>query len=338
MPGPTRRGAAATTALAVLPVLGARCPAAAQGAAQGVAAAPWPTRPVTMIVTYAAGGSADTLARLIGPVLAEALGQPVVIENRPGGGGTVGSTAVARAAPDGYTIQIGAVSTHAIAKQLFGARLPYDPQGSFTPIGQILRQPNLLLLGNHIPPRTVVEFVAWGKGQRSVLYGTAGVGSSPHLVGAMIGDVYGIRMEMVPYRGSGQALADLLAGQVHAVVDNIVTAAPLAQDGRAKAAAVSSIERSSMMPQVPSFAESGAPGFDLVSWQALYGPARLPEPITHRLSDALRQVVGDPAVRRRLVETGCEPAFSTPEQLAALMAEEIPKWSRLVQISGATAD
>jgi tripartite-type tricarboxylate transporter receptor subunit TctC len=307
--------------------------------ARGAAAqAEWPTRPVTLVVTYAPGGSADVLARLIAPIMAQRLGQPVVVENRAGGGGNVGSDFVARAAPDGHTIQIGAVSTHAINRELFGTRLPFDPQRSFTPITLLVRQPNLVLIGNRLPARNVAEFVAWARTQPSVSYGTAGVGSSNHLTGALIGDVFGLRMELVPYRSGGQALTDLIAGNVPVVIDNLVTAAPLAQDGRARAIAVTSAERSPLLPEVPSFAESGAPGFDLVSWQALFGPAGIPAPIVTRLNAAAHAALADPAVRQRLAEGGSTPAPGSPDQLAAYMAEEIPKWARLVRISGARAE
>jgi tripartite-type tricarboxylate transporter receptor subunit TctC len=311
-------------------VAGAARPAAAQSN--------WPTRPITLVVTYAPGGSADVLARLIAPIMAQELGQPVVVENRAGAGGNVGSELVARAAPDGYTIQIGAASTHAINKELFGARLPFDPQRSFTPITLLSRQPNLVLVNNSVPARSVAEFVAWGKAQPSVSYGTAGVGSTNHLTGALIGDVFGIRMELVPYRSGGQALTDLIAGNVPVVIDNIVTAAPLAVDGRARAIAVTSADRSPLLPQVPTFAESGAPGFDLVSWQALFGPAGLPGPIVMRLNRAARAALADPTVRQRLIDGGSTPAPSSPEELGAYMAEEIPKWARLVRISGAKVE
>jgi tripartite-type tricarboxylate transporter receptor subunit TctC len=300
----------------------------------------WPVRPITLIVTYAPGGSADVLARLLAPAMAEALGQSVVVENRAGGGGNVGSEALARAAPDGHTVGIGAVSTHAINKALFGARLPFDPERSFTPISLILTQPNLLLVNNAVPARSVAEFVAWARVRPGdgVLFGTAGVGSSNHLTGALVAEAFGIRMEHVPYRSGGLALADLMAGNVQAVIDNIVTAAPLARDGRARAIAVTSAARSPLLPDVPSFAESGAPGFDLVSWQALYGPAGLPAPIVGRLNAALRHALRDGTVRARLIEGGAEPVGSSPAELAAFMAQEIPKWGRLVRISGATAD
>ena len=305
---------------------------------QATAQAAWPTRPISLVVTYAPGGSADVLARLIAPLMAQRLGQPVVVENRAGAGGNVGSDYVARAAPDGYVIQVGAASTHAINKELFGSRLPFDPQRSFTPITLLSRQPNLVLVGNGVSARSVAEFVAWGRTQPSVPYGTAGVGSTNHLTGALIGDVFGLTMQLVPYRSGGQALSDLMAGNVPVVIDNIVTAAALALDGRARAIAVTSAERSPLLPQTPTFAESGAPGFDLVSWQALFGPAGLPPAIVARLNAAARAALTDPTIRQRLIEGGSTPAPGSPEDLAALMAEEIPKWGRLVRLSGATVD
>ncbi len=302
------------------------------------AQARWPTRPITFIVTYAPGGSADLLARALAPVMADALGQPVVVENRAGAGGNVGSAVLARAAPDGYTIGMGATGSHAINKALFGARLPYDPQTSFTPISLIQRQPNLVLMSNAVPARTVAEFVAWAKTGQGVQFATSGVGSSPHLTGALVADSFGIRMEHVPYRSGGEALTALAAGQVSVVIDNIITAAQLAKDGRAKALAVSSAHRSALLPDVPTFAESGAPGFDLVSWQALFGPAALPSDIAAKLGDALRQALRSPTVDRLLRDGGAEPVGGSPQELAAFLAEEIPKWGRLVRLSGATVD
>lgn len=296
----------------------------------------WPSRRISFIVTYAPGGSADLLARVLAPPMAELLGQPLVVENRAGAGGNIGSAVLARAAADGYTIGMGATGSHAINKALFGSSLPYDPQASFTPISLIQKQPNLVLLGNAVPARSIAEFVAWAKTQSGVQFGTSGVGSSPHLTGAMVGDAFGIAMEHVPYRSGSEALNALLAGQVPVVIDNIITAAQFALNGRARALAVSSVTRSALLPMVPSFSESGAPDFDLVSWQALFGPAGLPGPIVARLGDALRQALRTPAVDRLLREGGAEPIGSTPEALAAFLAEEIPKWGRLVRLSGAT--
>jgi tripartite-type tricarboxylate transporter receptor subunit TctC len=314
-------------------VLATPLPAAAEAQEQR-----WPSRPITFIVTYAPGGSADLLARALAPPMGEVLGQPVVVENRPGAGGNVGSTILARAAPDGYTIGMGATGSHAINKALFGPRLPYDPERSFTPISLIQRQPNLALLSNAVPARDVPGFVAWAKTERSVLYATSGVGSSPHLTGALVAESFGLRMEHVPYRSGGEALTALQAGQVHMVFDNIITAAQLALSGRARALAVSSAHRSALLPEVPSFAEAGAPGFDLVSWQALYGPAGLPPEIAARLGDALRAALRTPVVDRLLREGGSEPIGGSGAELAAFVAEEIPKWGRLVRLSGATVD
>ncbi len=319
--------------------LGGMAAAALLGAPMGARAQDrWPSRPITFIVTYAPGGSADLLARALAPAMSEFLGQPVVVENRPGAGGNVGSAVLARAAPDGHTIGMGATSSHAINKALFGARLPYDPQRSFTPISLIQRQPNLALLGNAVPARSVAEFVAWAKAGSGVMFGTSGVGSSPHLTGALVAETFGIRMEHVPYRSGGEALTALMAGQVHMVIDNIITAAQLATSGRARALAVSSAHRSALLPEVPTFAESGAPGFDLVSWQALYGPAGLPPEIAARLGDALRHALRTPTVDRLLRDGGSEPIGSSAAELAEFMAAEIPKWGRLVRLSGASVD
>ena len=261
-----------------------------------------PSKPVKLIVTYAPGGSADVLARLMQEPMSRSLGVPIVIENRPGGGGNVGAAALAHAEPDGHTIGIGAVSTHAINPALFGAKLPFRVPDDFTP------------------------------------FGTAGVGSSNHLTGELINLRYGIRMTHTPYKSGGQALNDLMGNHVKIVIDNITTAAVLANNNQARAIAVSTRKRAAILPDVPTFDESGAPGFDLSSWQGLFGPRGLPAPILLRLHDALLATLADPTVRTRLHELGSEPVGSTPDEFLAYIRQELPKGGELVKNSGATID
>ena len=297
-----------------------------------------PNKPIKLIVTYAPGGSADVLARLMQDPMSKSLGVPIVIENRAGGGGNVGAAALAHAEPDGYTIGIGAVSTHAINPALFGAKLPFRVPDNFTPIGQILSQPNVLLVSLDTPVRTPAEFVAWMKSNPGTSFGTAGVGSSNHLTGELINLRYGIRMTHTPYKSGGQALNDLMGNHVKIVIDNITTAAVLANNNQARAIAVSTRKRAAILPDVPTFDESGAPGFDLSSWQGLFGPRGLPAPILLRLHDALLATLADPTVRTRLHELGSEPVGSTPDEFLAYIRQELPKWGELVKNSGATID
>ena len=297
-----------------------------------------PNKPIRLIVTYAPGGSADVLARLMQDPMSKSLGVPIVIENRAGGGGNIGAAAVAHAEPDGYTIGIGAVSTHAINPTLFGAKLPFRVPDDFTPIGQILSQPNVLLVSLDIPVKTPAEFVAWMNANPGTSFGTAGVGSSNHLTGELVNLRYGIKMTHTPYKSGGQALNDLIGNHVKIVIDNITTAAVVAKNNQARAIAVSTLKRAAILPDTPTFDESGAPGFELSSWQGLFGPRGLPVAVLQRLHAALITALADPTVRTRLHELGSEPVGSTPEQFLAYIEQELPKWGELVRISGATID
>lgn len=297
-----------------------------------------PAKPIRLIVTYAPGGSADVLARLLQVPLAKALGVPVVVENRAGAGGNIGSLAIAKAEPDGHTIGIGAVSTHAINPALFGERLQFRVPQDFTPIGQILFQPNVVIVHPSVPANSVREFVAWLKANPGQAFGTAGVGSSNHLTGELVNLRFGVKMQHTPYKSGGLALSDLMAGHIKIVVDNITTAALLVKEGKARAIAVSTARRSSILPQTPTFDESGAAGFDLSSWQGLFGPANLPRPVVRRLNSELVKALADPLVKQRLGEFGSEIAAGTPEEFLALILKELPKWAELVKASGATVE
>jgi tripartite-type tricarboxylate transporter receptor subunit TctC len=294
-----------------------------------------PTKPVKLIVTYAPGGSADVLARLLQEPLTKSLGQAVVVENRAGGGGNVGSQFIARAEPDGHTIGIGAVSTHAINPALFREKLPFRVPQDFTSIGQILFQPNVVLVHPSVPARSVPEFIAWLKQNPGTPFGSAGIGSSNHLTGELVNMRYGVNLQHAPYKSGGLALQDLMAGHIKVVVDNITTAARLAKDGKAHAIAVSTARRSSILPDTPTFAEAGAPGFDLGSWQGLFGPAGLPKPIVDRWQAAMRAALADPIVRERLAGFGAEIAPSSPEEFSAFIVSELKKWEEIVRVSGA---
>lgn len=297
-----------------------------------------PNKPIQLIVTYAPGGSADVLARLLQEPMSKALGVPIVVVNRAGAGGNIGAEALARAEPDGYTIGIGAASTHAINPTLFGAKLPFRVPQDFTPIGQILSQPNVLLVNPNVPAKTPAEFIAWLKANPGTAFGTAGVGSTPHLTGELVNLRYGVKMTHVPYRSGGLALNDLIGGHIKIVVDNITTAAPLAKNGQARAIAVSTLKRAAILPDTPTFDESGAPGFDLSSWQGLFGPPNLPPPVLQRLHTALLAALADPTVKARLIEFGSEPVGSSPAEFLTFINHELKKWGDLVKVSGAKVD
>ena len=295
-----------------------------------------PNKPIKLIVTYAPGGSADVLARLMQDPMSKSLGVPIVVENHAGAGGNIGSQAIARAEPDGYTIGIGAASTHAINPTLFGSKLPFRVPQDFTAIGQILSQPNVLLVSLDTPVKTPVEFVAWQKANSGTAFGTAGVGSTNHLTGELINLRYGIKMAHTPYKSGGQALNDLMGGHIKIVVDNITTAAVLAKNGQARAVAVSTLKRAAILPDTPTFDESGAPGFELSSWQGLFGPPSLPSPVLKRLHEAMMAALANPTVKARLIEFGSEPVGSSPEEFRAYINQELKKWGDLVKVSGAS--
>ena len=297
-----------------------------------------PSKPIKLIVTYAPGGSADVLARLMQDPMSKSLGVPIVVENHAGAGGNIGSQAIARAEPDGYTIGIGAASTHAINPTLFGSKLPFRVPQDFTAIGQILSQPNVLLVSLDTPVKTPVEFVAWQKANPGTAFGTAGVGSTNHLTGELINLRYGIKMAHTPYKSGGQALNDLMGGHIKIVVDNITTAAVLAKNGQARAVAVSTSQRAAILPDTPTFDEFGAPGFELSSWQGLFGPPTLPSPVLKRLHDAMLAALSNPTVKARLIEFGSEPVGSSPEEFRAYINQELKKWGDLVKVSGATVE
>lgn len=293
-----------------------------------------PVKPIKLIVTYAPGGSADVLARLLQGPLGDELGTSIVVENRAGGAGNLGSEAIARAVPDGYTVGIGAVSTHAINPALFGAKLPFKVPDDFTSISEILWQPNVLIVHPSVPAINMRELVEWLKKNPGEAFGSAGVGTSNHLTGELVNLRYGVKLAHTPYKSGGLALNDLMAGHIRVVIDNITTAAPLVQEGKARAIAVSTAKRSSRLPEVGTFAEQGAPGFDLSSWQGLFGPASLPAPVVRRLHAALVKALQTPVVRDRLHEFGSEIVASSPEEFLAFIRSELPKWAELVAAAG----
>jgi len=297
-----------------------------------------PNKPIKLIVTYAPGGSADVLARVMQDPMSRSLGVPIVVENHAGAGGNIGSQAIARAEPDGYTIGIGAASTHAINPALFGAKLPFRVPQDFTAIGQVLSQPNVLLVSLDTPAKTPAEFVAWQKANPGTAFGTAGIGSTNHLTGELINLRYGIKMAHTPYKSGVQALNDLMGGHIKIVVDNITTAAVLAKNGQARAIAVSTLKRAAILPDTPTFDESGAPGFELSSWQGLFGPPGLPAPVLKRLHEAMLVALANPTVKARLIEFGSEPVGSSPQEYLTYINQELKKWGDLVKVSGATVD
>ena len=307
--------------------------------AAGVAGAQsWPAKPIRWIVPFAPGGTTDILARTISDKLTIALGKPVIVENNPGAGGGVGAVQTAKAAPDGYTIMGGTISTHAINASLYKT-LPYDPVKDFTPITLIERVPNLLVVNPDVPAKNVKELIALMKANPSkYTFASSGNGTSQHLSGELFKSMAGVDMQHIPYKGSPAALQDVVSGQVTMTFDNITTAWPLAKAGKLRALAVTTAKRSPIAPDVPTLAEAGLAGYEIGSWQGVFAPAGTPVDVVKRLNAEIVKIINMPDVREKLVGLGAEPVGNTPDEFAALVKSEVVKWAAVVKQSGARVD
>jgi tripartite-type tricarboxylate transporter receptor subunit TctC len=306
--------------------------------ASGVHAQAWPTKPIKWVVPFAPGGTTDILARTIGDKLAIALGQPVIIENKPGAGGGVGADYTAKAPADGYTIMGGTISTHAINASLYKS-LPYDPVKDFAPITLIARVPNMLVVNPDVPAKNVAELIALMKASPAkYTFASSGNGTSQHLSGELFKTMAGVEMQHIPYKGSPPALQDVVGGQVTMTFDNITTAWPLAKGGKLRALAVTTAKRSSVAPEVPTLAESGLAGYEVGSWQGVFAPAGTPPEIVKRLNAEIVKIIRMPDVNDKLTALGAEPVGNTPEEFGALVRAEVGKWADVVKKSGAKVD
>ena len=302
------------------------------------AAQSWPNKPIRYIVPFAAGGTTDILARTISEKLTVALGQPVIVEKKPSAGGGVGAAEVAKAPPDGYTIMGGTISTHAINATLYSS-LPYDPVKDFVAITLIARVPNMLVVNNDIPAKNVAELIALMKANPGKWnFASSGNGTSQHLSGELFKGMANVQMQHIPYKGSPPALTDVMGGQVSMTFDNITTAWTLAKAGKLKALAVTTAKRSPIAPDVPTLAESGLPGYEIGSWQGVFGPAGIPPEIVKRLNTEIVKIINAPDVQKKLVELGAEPVANSPEEFAAFVKTEVVKWGDVVKKSGAKVD
>jgi len=298
----------------------------------------WPAKPIRYVVPFAAGGSTDILGRIISEKLAVALGVPVVVDNKPGAGGGVGAAEVAKAAPDGYTIMGGTISTHAINASLYSS-LPYDPVKDFVPITLIARVPNMLVVNNDIPAKNVAELIKLMKANPGKWsFASSGNGTSQHLSGELFKGMAGVEMQHIPYKGSPPALNDVMGGQVSMTFDNITTAWALAKGGKLRALAVTTASRSPVAPDVPTLAESGLPGYEIGSWQGVFAPAGTPPDIVKRLNAEIVKIIKSPDVQKKLIDLGAEPVGDSPEQFAAFVKTEVVKWGDVVKKSGAKVD
>ncbi|WP_135469911.1 Bug family tripartite tricarboxylate transporter substrate binding protein [Crenalkalicoccus roseus] len=327
---PGRRGALALIGGALAAPLAAR----AQGAQAG---ADWPTQPVRYINGFPPGGSTDILGRIVCAKLTEITGQQFVLEPRTGSGGLVGADAVAKSRPDGTTIGLGGIATHAISPTL-QPTLPFHPERDFTFISGLWRLPNLLIVNNDLPARSVPELIALLKAHPGrYSYASAGPGTTLHLSGALLQQMQGLDIQHVPYRGAAPAMVDLIAGRVHFMMDNIPGALAQARQGTVRALAVTSRERSPVVPDLPSLAEF-LPGFDIVSWTCLCGPAGLPPAMVRRMSGFLRQALESEDLRKAFLEQGATPWWTTPEEIVAFRRAEEARLRPIILASGARRD
>ena len=297
----------------------------------------WPTKPIKIIVGYSAGGATDVLARLVSVGMGNTLGQSIVVENRPGANSNVGAEIVARSTPDGYTLYAFSIA-NTINATLY-PNLSYDPIKDFEPIGMIAKIPNILVVNPNLPVKTLAEYVRYAKDAKDgVTFASSGSGSSIHLSGEMFKMQAKIQMLHIPYKGSAPAVTDLLGGQVESMFDNAPSALPHIKAGKLRPIAVTSAQRSPFLPDVPTIAESGYPGFDVQSWFALVAPAGTPKSIITQLNAALNKALNSPEVRQRMQELAATPEPGSPEKMAAFEASEIKRWRDVVKASGAKAE
>jgi tripartite-type tricarboxylate transporter receptor subunit TctC len=303
-----------------------------------VSAQEYPQKPIKLVVTLSPGSTSDILARTVGEHMAKSLGQPVVVENRPGLGGNIAGEAVAKSPADGYTLLLATISSHGINPSLF-AKMPYDAVRDFTPIVALASSPNALIVGPEVPVGSVKELVALVKAkQGDINYSSAGIGTSHHLGAELFGSMIGAKMTHVPYKGSPDAVTAVATGQVTLMVPNIPNALPLAKAGKLKLLAVTTPKRLAWLPDVPTVAESGLPGYEVIAWFGLVAPAGTPPAIVQRLNAEAMKALADPGVRQALTAQGFDIMGGTPAEFGAFMKSEIDKWGRVVKASGAKVE
>ncbi|GKT21853.1 tripartite tricarboxylate transporter substrate binding protein [Acidovorax sp. SUPP3334] len=298
----------------------------------------FPNKPITIIVPFAAGGTTDILARVIGQGLSAELGQSVVVDNRAGAGGNIGGQMAARAPADGYTLFMGTAGTHAINAALY-KKMPFDPVKDFAPLTRVANVPNLLVANPNQPYKTVQELIAYAKANPGkVNFGSSGSGSSIHLSGELCKSLAKVDMRHVPYKGSAPAVTDLLGNQIGIMFDNMPSAIQHVRSGKLRPIAVTTAKRSPELPDVPTIAEAGVPGYEATSWFGMFAPAGTPAPIVAQLNKALVKVLSQAETKKKLADQGAEPVSETPEQFAAFIQAESAKWGKVVKESGASVD
>ena len=307
-------------------------------AALPVHAQNYPNRAMRMIVPFPPGGPNDILGRVVSQKMSESIGQQIVVDNRGGAGGIIGTEAAAKAAPDGYTLLFSGTAALSINPGLH-ARLPYDPVKDFTPVSLLATAPSVLIVHPALPVKSVKEFIALARKRPGQLnYASAGIGTPPHLAGELFKSTAAIDITHVPYKGGGPALTDLLAGQVELYFSGISSALPMIKEGKVRAIAVTSQKRTAVLPDMPTIAESGLPGYEVGNWYAILGPAGLPRDVVARLNTEIVKALKAPDTHKRVLELGADPVGSTPEQLASYMKSEIAKWAKVIKSAGIKAE
>jgi tripartite-type tricarboxylate transporter receptor subunit TctC len=302
-----------------------------------VQAQSWPTKPIKFIVPYPPGGGTDVIARIVQEPLAKELGQQVIIDNRGGAGGSIGSALAAQSPSDGYTV-LFTLSSHTINPSFY-PRLPFDTERDFSPVVTIASLPQILVANPNFPAKNVKEVIEMAKAKPgSISYASVGNGSPGHLAGAMMATDAGVDMVHIPYRGGGPAITDVIAGQVSLLWVSIPAAAQFVKSGKVKALAVSTVKRSAVFPDVPTMAESGFKDFEVDSWYAMFVPASTPKPIVERLNKAALKVLAQPEVKEKLLSQGAEAVGDSPSQLGAVVKKEIAKWKQVVKAANIKVD
>jgi tripartite-type tricarboxylate transporter receptor subunit TctC len=296
-----------------------------------------PVKPVKIIVPFPAGGPTDVMTRALADKLATALGHAVVIDNKPGAGGTIGSDLVAKSAPDGYTLLMATGSTHSVGPYL--GKVPYDPQKDFAPVIYVGTATNILLVSPRLGVSNVRELIALARQKPGELnYATSGIGSVAHLTSEMFASMAGIKLTHVPYKGTQQSIADIASGQVAMLFDNVLTAKPHIDSGRLKGIAISSARRSELVPDIPTVAESGLPGFESSNWFGVFAPAGTPRAVIDRVNAEMNRIVKDAAIRERFHTLGFETTGGSPQDLASIMQSEAQKWSKVIRETNVKAE
>jgi len=298
----------------------------------------YPNKPVRMVVPFPPGGTTDILARAVGQKLSESWGQQVVIDNRGGAGGNIGTDIVAKSPADGYTLLMGTVGTHAINASLYG-KLPFDPIKDFAPVTLVASVPNVLVVNSTVDSKSVKELIALAKSKPGQLaFASSGNGTSIHLAGELFKSMTGTAMLHIPYKGSAPAIAELLGGQTNMMFDNLPSAMPHIKSGRLRALAVTSVRRSPALPDIPTIAETGISGYEASSWFGVLAPAGTPKDVVAKIQADIAKALNAPEIKERLSGQGAEPVGNTPEQFAEHIKAESAKWAKVVRDSGAKVD